>query len=400
MSATTRSSTAAALLPGLLLAGILAAAAWGLAAWLGRGVLGYETSPVSPILVAVFLGLLLRNTLGVPDRAGPGLQLVVRRVLRVGVALLGIRLSLGAVATLGVAALPLVAACIAAALLLVTALARLLSVPPRLGLLIATGTSICGITAIVATAPAIGADDDETAYAVATIALFGTLTLFAYPFLARLLFPTPVEAGLFLGTSIHDTSQVVGAALAFSEQYGAPATLDTAVVTKLLRNLTMVAVIPLVGLLHARRVRADAGARKAAQKEGAQGEGAPGDAAPASDRPATPTAGTRVRDLVPLFILGFLAMALIRTVGDLGDVPFGVLPADLWAVAVSGLQRVAEVALLLAMAAVGLGTSLRRLRALGLTPLAVGLAAALAVGVVSILSIRGLAALALLPGLR
>ena len=269
-------------------------------------------------------------------------------------------LSLADAGATGLVALPLVLACIGAALLLVRALARALSLPARLGTLVAVGTSICGVTAIVATAPVIEATEDEASYAVATIALFGTVALFAYPFLAHLLFDDPRHAGLFLGTAIHDTSQVAGAGLTYQQQFGAPLALDVAVVTKLVRNSCMVAVIPLARALH--RPPGAAGPR-------ARGLG-------------------RVDEVVPLFILAFVAMAAVRTVGDVGERPFGVLDPATWDGLIAVAQRVAEAALLLAMAAVGLGTSLRSLRRLGLRPLAVGLAAAVCVGALSVALIR------------
>src|SRR5690606_30102445 len=162
---------------------------------------------------------------------------------------------------------------------------RLLGLPRRLGTLIAVGTSICGITAIVATAPVIDADEDETSYAVATIALFGMVALFAYPFLAHALFGDASAAGMFLGTAIHDTPRAAGAGPAYEQQCGSRAALATAVVTKLARNLCMIGVIPLMGMLYQRRGGADSEAGNA------------------------PFAFGR---LVPVFILGFLAMTVLR----------------------------------------------------------------------------------------
>lgn len=352
------------LVPGLALAAGLAIIATYFGDWIGVGLLGYTTSPISAVLMAVFLGLLIRNTIGVSDFFEPGLRLCVTRLLRIGIALLGIRLSLLAVASIGLVALPIVIACVAAALLLVTSLARLMDLPPRLGLLIAAGTSICGITAIVAVAPVLDADENETSYAIATIALFGMVTLFAYPFLSRLLFTDATQVGMFLGTAIHDTSQVIGAALAYQEQFQAPETLNSAVVTKLVRNLSMIGVIPLIGLL---RRRGSEGSTEAATRGG----------------------------IVPVFILGFLGMTLLRTVGDLSDPAFGFLPAPLWERGIDRVQQAAEIGLLLAMAAVGLGTTIRNLFVLGLKPLIVGLAAALAVGAVSVTLIHVFAAAAL-----
>jgi len=355
------------LIPGLVLAAVIAAIAVPLSRWIGTELLGYEKSPVSPILLTVLLGVLVRNTVGLPPVYAAGLRICVEWLLRIGIALMGIRLSLVAAGATGLIALPVVIVCIATAILLIGALTRALRLPPRMGSLIACGTSICGITAIVAVAPVIDADEDETAYAIATIALFGLCALFVYPFLAHLIFDDPRQAGLFLGTSIHDTSQVAGAGLTFQQQFDAPVALDTALVTKLVRNLCMIAVIPLMGMMYHRR------------------RGAPG---------GSPTQ-SRVKRLVPLFILGFFATTALRTIGDVGDRPFGILdPAD-WERIVESVQELAELGLLLAMAGVGLGTSLGRMRILGLRPLSVGFAAAACVGLVSILLIRLLATLSL-----
>src|SRR5262249_46252503 len=157
--------------------------------------------------------------------------------------------SLAAVGQLGLAGLPVIAGCIAVALVTVSWVNRALRLPRRLGSLIAVGTSICGVSAIAATAPVIDAEEDEVSYAVACVTLFGLVALFTYPFVAHGLFADPRLAGLFLGVSIHDTAQVAGAGLMYSKQYDVPAALDAATVTKLTRNLCMIAVIPLVGAL-------------------------------------------------------------------------------------------------------------------------------------------------------
>ena len=117
--------------------------------------------------------------------------------------------------------MPIIAGCITTALILVTWVNRALGLPRRLGSLIAVGTSICGVSAIVATAPVVEAEEDEVSYAVACITLFGLVALFCYPLLAHTLFRGDARmAGLFLGTSIHDTAQVAGAGLMYPQQYG------------------------------------------------------------------------------------------------------------------------------------------------------------------------------------
>ena len=342
-----------ALLPGLAIALGLAVVGRVASQAIGTGVLQLERSPISPILLAILAGLVVRNTIGLPAVYEAGVQLCLKRILRVGVALLGIRLSLGAMGTIGLAALPIVIVCIATALLLVSWISRAVGLPRRLGTLIAVGTAICGNSAIVATGPVIHADEDEISYAVGTITVFGLLALVTYPFVAHGIFGgDPNLAGFFLGTAIHDTAQVAGAGLLYSQQYGAPETLDTATVTKLVRNLFMIAAIPIMALVYHR----SNGDRPAAQK-------------------------TRFTQMVPLFVFGFVAMALLRTVGDLGEEPFaGLLTGAQWEGSIEFFTTLSAWSLTVAMASVGLGTNLGRLRELGFKPLAAGFAAALIVG--------------------
>jgi uncharacterized integral membrane protein (TIGR00698 family) len=349
-------------LPGLALLAALAAVATSGARMLGVSLLGFERSPVSPILVAILLGLAIRNTIGMPAVYEAGVRLGLKRILRAGVALLGLQLSLSAAGAIGLVALPIVAGCIVAALALAGFVGRRFGLPPRLATLIAVGTAICGNTAIVATAPVIGADDDETSYAVGCITVFGLLALLGYPFLAHALFAgDATNAGLFLGTAIHDTAQVAGAGLLYLQQYGDATALETATVTKLVRNLCMLVVIPGIALLHQRK---HGGANRARADW---------------------------RQAVPGFVFAFVALTALRTVGDLGDRPFGLLAPETWRACLDSASWLSAACLTVAMASVGLGTSLARLRSLGLRPLAAGLAIALLVGAVSYALIRVIA---------
>src|SRR5204862_7042642 len=122
-----------------------------------------------------------------------------------------------------------VALCVGGALLFVPWFGAWAGLPPRLAALIAVGTGICGVTAIVATAPAIKAEEDEVSYAVACVAIFGMTSMLIHPWLAHFIFANDARAaGIFLGTAIHDTSQVAGAALTFSGRYQLPVALDVA----------------------------------------------------------------------------------------------------------------------------------------------------------------------------
>jgi len=344
------------LLPGVVIAFALALVGRFGADWLGASLFGLGETPISPILVAILLGVGIRNSIGLPSVFEVGLQLCLKRLLRIGVALLGIRLSVVAVGVIGLSAIPIIVACIGTALLLVSAIGRALGLPRRLSTLVAVGTAICGNTAIVAVAPVIGADEDETSYAVGTITVFGLFALVFYPFVSHALFGGDARlAGFFLGTAIHDTSQVAGAGLLYLQQYGAPEALDTATVTKLVRNLLMIAVIPLMALAYHR----------------SSGEGSGG---------ARPS----LASMVPLFVFGFVSLAVLRTVGDFGAEPFGGgITKETWQSIIQTTSQASAWLLTIAMASVGLSTNLKRLRTLGMKPLGVGLAAALIVGAVS-----------------
>jgi uncharacterized integral membrane protein (TIGR00698 family) len=351
------------LAPGVIAAFVVMIAGFWLADVIGQAILAAQglsgSSPVSGVPVAIVLGLLLRNALPLPAALEPGLKYATSTILRLGIVLVGIRLSLFDVLKLGLAGLPVVMAAIVTGLLFVTWFNRRLGLPPRLGTLVAAGTSICGVTAIVSTAPAIDADEREVAYAVANVVAFGLFGMLAYPYLAHALLTGSTTIGLFLGTAVHDTSQVVGAALTYKQLYADDVVLRTATVTKLTRNIFLAAVIPILTWMHLRAAADGAGPRTATWSS-----------------------------FVPGFVLGFLAMAVVRSVGDatLGSVgaAFGVLGVDAWNGLTADLGDFWGSRILLgtAMAAVGLNTSFSVFQGVGLKPFAVGFAGAVAVGAV------------------
>ena len=353
---------------GVLAAFVVMLAGFWLAEQIGHAILAAQgltgSSPVSGVPVAIVLGLLLRNTLPLPASLAPGLKFATTTVLRAGIVLVGIRLSLFDVLKLGIAGLPVVVAAIATGLIFVTWFNKKLGLPPRLGTLIAAGTSICGVTAIVSVAPAIDADEREVAYAVANVVAFGLFGMLVYPYLAHAVLGSPETIGLFLGTAIHDTSQVVGAALTYKQVYSDDVVLRVATVTKLTRNIFLAAVIPFLTWQHIRSTQAASG---------------------------SVTKTTKWTALVPGFVIGFVAMAVVRSTGDamLGSsgAAFGVWNAAAWASITKQLGDywASQVLLGTAMAAVGLNTNFAVFKGVGMKPFAVGLAGALAVGSVGML---------------
>jgi uncharacterized integral membrane protein (TIGR00698 family) len=340
---------------GVMLAALLALCAHYLAEWIGRTVLGFEKSPVGAIPVAVLLGAALRNVIGLPAQYEAGLKTCVRFVFRLGIVLLGLRLSLPTVGAIGFKGLPVIVACISTALIVVMLLARGLGLRPAQGYLIAAGTGICGVSAIATAAPVVQATDDEVSYSIACVTLFGMLGMFSFPFFAHWLFAGDHRlAGYLIGTSIHDTAQVAGAALMYRQQFQAPEALDVATVTKLLRNTTLIVVIPLLGFLNRRYA--------------GQGQ----------------QQVFRWSQVIPIFVVAYMILAAARSIGDLGSTPFLILSQSSWKQLLSSADVSSGWFLAIAMAAVGLGTDFKRIRSLGWRPMIVGLAATLTVAGVSI----------------
>ncbi len=354
-SSTSGTGKVSGLIPGLVLA--LAVMLFSVLLTKAAGyLLPWEKNPLSPMLVAIILGMTIRTTVPLPESFNAGITFGVKRVLRFGIILMGIRLSIFSVLEIGVSALGMVVLCIVTALVVTMLIARRLGVSDRLGTLIAAGTSICGVSAIVATSPAIGAKEEETAYAVGTITIFGILATIVYPYMVELVMHLPVAgAGFFLGTSIHDTSQVTAASLVYDQLWSLKTAsgitgADIAITTKLVRNTFMIVVIPFLGFL--------AGRKNAGTVAGP---------------------GIRIMKYVPLFVFGYMAMGIVRTLGD----HFFGADSPAWAGAWNGVKTVATYTIAVAITSVGLSTDIRKLSKLGYRPFVCGLVVALSVGVVS-----------------
>ena len=348
--------------PGLLLCFALALSGLLLSHFIGVNLMDMPKSPVSPTVIAILFGIALRNFTAIPESFEAGIQYSIGVVLKVGIALLGIRLSLGMVAEVGYSAVPIVIACIVSALVVVAALTRWLGVSARLGTLIAVGTSICGATAIADAAPCIKAKSQEVCYAIACVALFGLLGMLVYPYFANWVFAgSSLKSGLFLGTAIHDTAQVIGAGLAYEQVFSDAEALNTATVTKLVRNLCMLVVIPFLTI---------------AFRRGEDGA----------------CIKSSVRRAMPLFIVAFVGFSLLRTAGDMWVPGLGASAEALWSGAVGYTQQLAVLCLTVAMAAVGLSTRFSLIRNLGMMPFSMGMTAAAMVGAVSFALIQILVA--------
>ncbi|MBB3971787.1 YeiH family protein [Hansschlegelia beijingensis] len=316
------------LLPGLALAFGIAGLAYAT-----RWATGFTA--LSPMILAIVIGMAARNMFGMPALAGPGVAFSLRRILRLAIILLGLQLTFGQVAEVGVSGLAVIAATLGATFIFTVWLGRLLGVEARLAQLIAAGTSICGASAVIAANTVTRGSDEDVAYAVACVTVFGSIAMFLYPWLPGLLHLDPQAYGLWSGASIHEIAQVVAAAFQNGQDSG-----EFGTIAKLSRVILLAPAVLALSFFAARR--------------GEGGGGAP----------------------MPWFVLGFLALAALNSVF--------VIPAE----AKAAVATATGFLLSAALAAMGLSADLRKLRAMGLRPLLLGLASFLFIAGFSLVLVK------------
>jgi uncharacterized integral membrane protein (TIGR00698 family) len=347
-----------AIIPGVVLALIFCLFSQGINNLLAIEIFGTPKSPISTVLIAILLGIVMGNAFTPRSGMMIGLDFTQQYILKLGIIFLGIRLSFEELIKFGSIAIPLIISCILGVLILVKLLIKKVPISSKMSYLIAIGTSVCGATAIVATAPVINAKKSEVAYAIANITLFGVIAMLVYPYFAEWYFDNdPLKTGLFLGTSIHETSQVAAAGLIYDQQFNNPETLNVATVTKLIRNTFLVIMIPLFAFLFNR-------GEVKGQKYS-------------------------ILSIFPYFVLGFIGMIIVRNLGD-QFFPMGNISYDVWNNFIGYIKILATVFLTMAMAAVGISINLNELKSMGYKPFVVGLIAAITVGFISLIYIETL----------
>jgi uncharacterized integral membrane protein (TIGR00698 family) len=318
----------AQILPGLLL---LAAVGYA-GKFLERSFAAYGkehhlTLPnIEYVLWAIVMGLVIANTTGVPAAFKPGLA-TYEFWLKAGIVLLGSRFLLGDVLKLGGISLVLVAIEIALSLFFMTALGRAFGLKPKLTTLLAVGSSICGVSAIIATKGAIDADDEDSSFAIAAILALGAIALFVFPLVGHWLGMSDQAYGLWAGLGIDNTAEVTAAGALYSD-----AAAKVAVLAKTARN-AMIGFVVLGYALHW------------ARKEGTEGVG---------------NKAAFLWAKFPKFVLGFLAISAIATAH--------VFSKD----QLTSLANLSRWAFLLTFAGVGLRTNIAEMRKQGLRPFVVG----------------------------
>ncbi|HEY4273860.1 MAG TPA: YeiH family protein [Rhizomicrobium sp.] len=306
-----------AALPGLTLTGAIALGAFAL-----RQIPG--VSMFSPMILATILGMLFHNLVGTPAACRPGVIFSLKRILRLGIILLGFQLALSQVIAVGGVGVAIILITLVATFVFTKTMGRVLGVDPKLAELIGAGTSICGASAVIATNTVTRGKDSDVAYAVACVTVFGSLAMLLYPLLPGLLHLNPRDFGLWSGASIHEIAQVVAASFQDGQVAGQFGT-----VAKLTRVMMLAPLVIGLGMIAARTASAGTGPRQAPP--------------------------------MPWFVLGFIAVMLLNSA-------ISVAPAEK-----AQIVSLTNFLLSMALAAMGLETDFAKLKREGLKPL--GLAA-------------------------
>lgn len=313
---------------GILLCLAIAVPSW----FLGKAfpIIG---GAVIAILAGMVVTLLLRDKSGVE----PGIRFVSKKVLQWAVILLGFGMDLNVVVQTGRQSLPIIVCTISVSLLVAFFLRRWMQIPGKVATLVGVGSSICGGSAIAATAPVIDADEEEVAQAIAVIFFFNVLAALLFPALGQAIGfdTTSGEAfGIFAGTAVNDTSSVTATAATWDSMWNlGSATLDKAVTVKLTRTLAIIPITLVLAFLRTRREKQDGGNRVDFKK------------------------------IFPFFILFFIAASIVTTVA----VHFGVSASVF-----DPVKELSKFLIVLAMAAIGLNTNIVKLVRSGGKPIALG----------------------------
>ncbi len=282
-------------------------------------------SILGQLVIAIILGMAWRAAFKVQDTWQIGITFSSKKLLRLGIILLGMRLNLMDIYNAGASVFLIAFINLVFALLVVYGLTKVFHVDKKLGILTACGTAICGAAAVVAIAPQIKANEKETAVGAAIVALLGTVFTLVYTVLYSVFNLTPTEYGIFAGGTLHEIAHVIAAASA-----GGDEAIDMAVIVKLTRVALLVPVAIVIGILYRRM-------DKKQEKEGFS------------------------LSIIPWFILGFLAMSAINSLG--------IVPANV----AQTFVNTAYILIGMAMAGLGLNVDIKTFKQLGIKAFIAGL---------------------------
>lgn len=327
------------LAPGVALCLIIALPSW---------LLGKKFPIVGGAVFAILIGMIIAIFYQNRNKTKDGITYTSKKILQYAVILLGFGLNLSEIARVGATSLPIIISTIATSLIVSFVIHKLLAVPSNISTLVGVGSSICGGSAIAATAPVIGADDEEIAQAISVIFLFNVIAALIFPTMGNALGLSNQGFSLFAGTAVNDTSSVTAAASAWDGMHPGAGALEEATIVKLTRTL---AIIPITLVLALRQTAK-------AKKEGGEAKGS-----------------FSLTKIFPFFILFFVLASIITTVAVSVGVDASVF---------SPLKELSKFFIVMAMGAIGLNTNIVKLVKTGGKPIAMGFCCWVAIACVSL----------------
>ena len=313
-------------------------------------MIGIAVIPVS--LLCLIIGIIIGNLFSLPSSWVRGTNYVKKNILQIAIVFLGLKISLAQVLDVGFNSLALIVSVFLIVFVLGLILQRIFFKEKELITLIGIGTAICGVTAIMASSSVIKSKEQNVAIAILIVVLWGSIGVFTYPFFVEWFFSTEISKGLFLGVGIHDTSQVLAASLIHFDINGNSVVLETATLTKLIRNLFLALLIPYLAI----KVQSNSLKKTGIFKQATNN--------------------------IPVFVYGFIFFIFIRSIGD------QIMTSSLiWEQILSWNHQLVSALFGFALIALGLSIKIKELKDLSRSSIVIGLAFSLGILLVGIVVI-------------
>ena len=298
--------------------------------------------PLLPLsLLSLILGIFFFNILSISSNIVEGREFIKKNILQLAIVLLGIKISLTQLWRVSMESIFVTIITIISIFLTYFFIKKIWPTQKGVSKLLAIGTSICGVTAIMASSTILKSKDQEVAVAILIVVLWGSIAVLTYPFFVELFFLTDLAKGIFLGVSIHDTSQVLAAAMVHSDLHPNQKTLEIATITKIIRNLFLLALIPILIIFN-----------KSSK----------------NNKNKSQSIFVRIFNSIPLFVVGFILFATFRSFMDLY-----FFDNEKWIEFLVILEKLISILFGLALTALGASIDLRKIFNQGYVAILIGM---------------------------
>ena len=302
-------------------------------------ILNLSSLPIS--LLCLISGILFFNLFQFSERVQKGRDFIKKNILQLAIVLLGIKISFAQLANVSIQSISIIIIVFLLIFLTYLVLSKLWPLQKELSKLLAIGTSICGVTAIMATSSVLKSKDNDVGIAILIVIIWGSLAVLIYPFFIEWYFISDIAKGIFLGVGIHDTSQVLAAAMVYGDLYHNDKVLEIATITKLLRNLFLVLLIPSLLILKNRKENETLKNFQILKS---------------------------IKNTIPLFVIGFIFLIIIRTMIDIF-----YSNSYTWENIIFIIENINTILFGLALTALGASINLKKIFNQGFIPIIIGM---------------------------